>query len=49
MSGGGRNGAGTIGVRESFHTWMLAGGPAGFGRAGRKILLESAENKKMLV
>jgi Na+/citrate or Na+/malate symporter len=49
VSGGGGNGAGAIGVSQSFHTWMLAGEEARFGRAGSKAVLESAEKKIMLV
>src|ERR1035438_6135453 len=37
MSGGGGHGAGAIGVSQSFHTWMLAGEEARFGRAGPKL------------
>jgi hypothetical protein len=45
----GGNGTGSVGVRQSFHTWMLAGEREGFWGAAGKSPLESVENKKMFV
>jgi len=44
---GGGNGAGAVGVSQSFHTRMLAGEWAAAEAARLEAALESAENKKM--
>jgi hypothetical protein len=49
VSGGSSNGAGAVGVSQSFHTWRLAGEPGSGRGAGTQVPLESTENKKMFV
>jgi hypothetical protein len=49
VRGGGGNGTGSVGVRQSFHTRMLAGERAGSRRLGGKVSLNSTKNKIMFV
>jgi hypothetical protein len=49
VRGSGGNGTGSVGMRQSFHTWILAGEREGFRIQAYEFPLESAENKKMFV
>jgi len=49
VSGSGGNGAGSIGVDQSFHNWMVAGDLRVIWDGGRVGGLESAKNKKVFV
>jgi hypothetical protein len=43
------NGTGAVGVRKSFHTWMVAGGRRAAGAGGFEASFKSTKNKKMSV